>query len=108
MIWPRIIFTGLLLSQSANAAMTLNEYLNQVRSQNQSFESATRRAEGAGLLIREADLFFKPQLFANATLSDDAKLPTTAGLTYDTLKVDNYNLGVELFSLTFSDRVRLT
>jgi outer membrane protein TolC len=95
MIWPRIIFTGLLLSQSANAAMTLNEYLNQVRSQNQSFESATRRAEGAGLLIREADLFFKPQLFANATLSDDAKLPTTAGLTYDTLKVDNYNLGVE-------------
>lgn len=95
MIWPKIIFAGILLSQSANAAVTLNEYLNQVRARNQGFESTSKRSEGAGLLIREADLFFKPSLFANATLTDDAKLPATPSLVYDTLKVDTYNVGIE-------------
>lgn len=95
MIWTRIIFLGTLLSSVAQATTTLNDYLGQVRNQNQSYQSSSERSQGAALLSREADLFFTPQFTANANVGYDGKLSSTPQLTYDRLKTEVYNVGIE-------------
>lgn len=95
MIWTKIIFLGTLVSSTAQATTTLNDYLGQVRNQNQSYQSSTERSQGAALLSREADIFFTPQFIANATVGSDEKLSSTPQLVYDRLKTEVYNVGIE-------------
>ncbi len=85
-------------------ALTLNEYLEQVRDQSLSYKGSAEQSEGAKLLSREADLFFTPQLFAEATVGHNAK-PNTPQM-YDDVRSQNYLLGIsQQFSFGLQSRL---
>jgi Outer membrane protein len=73
-------------------AVSLNEYLDQVRSQSTAYKGASEQAEGSELQSREADLIFTPQLYAEANVGHDGK-PGVPKM-YDEIKTQSYILGV--------------
>jgi outer membrane protein TolC len=83
-----LIFIG-----PSSQALTLDDYLTQVKKQNLDYQSGTEKAEGYLLQSREADLTFAPDFFADATLGEDEK-PTSPHY-YDSLKTQTYNVGFE-------------
>ena len=89
-----LIFIGLalLLLDNRAHALTVNEYLNQVKQESLGYKGQKEQSEGAALKAREADLFFTPQLFAEAVVGQDAK-PNTPSM-YDEVKSQNYSLGL--------------
>jgi outer membrane protein TolC len=87
-----LIGAALLLLDSRAHALTVNEYLNQVKQESLGYKGQKEQSEGAALKSREADLFFTPQLFAEATVGHDAK-PNTPSM-YDEVKSQNYSLGL--------------
>ncbi|WP_413288130.1 TolC family protein [Bdellovibrio sp. HCB337] len=82
------------LSGPQAGALTLNEYMNQVKGQNTGYQGTSTQSEGAGLKSREADLYFTPQLFAEARWGHDEKPNSPPVMVYDQLATDNYKLGV--------------
>lgn len=88
----RILICGTLLSASAASALSLNEYLDQVKGDSSAYKGATEQAEGAELKSREADLIFTPKLFAEARMGHDGK-PGNPKM-YDEVKSQYYSLGV--------------
>ncbi|MNL06188.1 Outer membrane efflux protein [compost metagenome] len=85
-------------------ALTLNEYLESVKNQNLSYKGTTQQSEGAELLSREADLFFTPQLFAEANVGHNGK-PNTPQM-YDRVRSQSYLLGVsQQFSFGLQSRL---
>lgn len=88
-----LIFGAVLYSEMSSA-ITLDEYLSQVKSDSYSVKATEAQAEGASLKARESDAVFTPKLFANARVGYDGKESTTSGLTYDELRMQNYSLGV--------------
>lgn len=83
-----------LLAQPALASMSLNDYLNGVREKNLSYQSSAERSEGSGLISRQADLIFTPQLFANGQIGHDGKMPMPANFSYDKTESEQYSLGL--------------
>lgn len=75
-------------------ALTVDQYLGQVREQNMSFRSSEQLMKGSSLQKREADLFFKPQFFFNAQKGYDAKLPNPPFLVFDQVRTERYNAGI--------------
>lgn len=82
------------LSGTQAGALTLNEYMNQVKGQNTGYQGSSEQSEGAALKSREADLFFTPQLFAEARWGHDGKPNSPPVMVYDKLETDTYRLGV--------------
>jgi outer membrane protein TolC len=58
-------------------ALSLDEYLGQVRLNNEGVRGAKLGSEAKGLRLSESTLFFKPSIFLNGEFSDD-KRPTNA------------------------------
>lgn len=73
-------------------ALTLQEYLEQVKQDSTSYKGNAEQAEGAVLKAREADLIFTPQLFAEAQVGHDGK--PSQPKTSDRIKSESYSLGV--------------
>ncbi len=93
MRWGAQVFLcGVLLSASAASALSLSEYLEQVKGESTAYKGATEQAGGAELKSREADLFFAPKLFAEARMGHDGK-PANPKF-YDEVKSQYYSLGV--------------
>lgn len=82
------------LVSSAAFANSLDQYLEQVRTQNMSYQSAELQMKGSILRRREADLFFKPQFFFNAQKGYDSKLPSPPFLVFDEVKTESYSAGI--------------
>jgi outer membrane protein TolC len=81
------------VAMSANA-ITLNQYLDQVQGESSSYNANQEQSAGAALKSREADLYFTPQLFAQAQVGHDGK-PTTPPMNmYDKMNSQTYSLGV--------------
>jgi outer membrane protein TolC len=80
----------------ADESYTLDSYLRDVRSKNQSFSGNQSLKSGALGRAREADLLFTPSVFANAQYGDDAKLSTIPipGFSYSSIETQNFSLGV--------------
>ncbi|MBX2996373.1 MAG: TolC family protein [Bdellovibrionaceae bacterium] len=76
------------------SAMTLNEYMDQVRGQSNAYKGTSTQSEASFLKAREADLFFTPQLFAELRAGHDGKLGSPAVMVYDKMELQNYKLGV--------------
>lgn len=83
-----------LISHSALATISVDQYLDTVKKQNLSFQSSETQIEGASLQKREADLFFTPQFFFNAQSGYDSKLLSPPFLVYDQVKSDRISAGV--------------
>ena len=79
MKFPKPYLLTLLLAAAAQPAfaLTLDEYLGQVRLNNEGVRGAKLGEEAKGLRLSEATLFFKPSFFLTGEYSDD-KRPTNA------------------------------
>lgn len=75
-------------------AMTLDEYLSEVQSRGLDVKQYSEEVQASQLEGREADLSFKPLLFANAQITRDKALSNPPLITYDELDSDTYSLGV--------------
>lgn len=95
----RAFLFGVLTVAGSAQALTLSEYLGEVQGQGKAYQGSLTQSEGARLKSREADLFFTPQLFAEARLGHDSKLASPAVTVYDRVESQNYKLG---FSQQFS------
>ncbi|MBX2988683.1 MAG: TolC family protein [Bdellovibrionaceae bacterium] len=93
-ILPSLLFWGTLAVTSPASALSLSEYLGQVQKQNLSVQGQEQQAGGSGLLAREADLIFTPQLTFDANIGHDAKLSSPPAMIYDDRKSQTYSLGV--------------
>lgn len=91
-IWSAMLSLLVGFSSIQANALTLSEYLDQVKNQSLSYKGTAEQSEGAELLSREADLFFTPQLFAEASVGSNGK-PSTPSM-YDRVRSQNYLLGV--------------
>lgn len=89
-----LLVTAAVLSANPSSAMSLNDYLNQVKQQSLGLKASDQQAEASALSAREADLYFTPKLLANARVGHDGKETFGASVTYDRLKMQNYSLGV--------------
>lgn len=79
---------------SGAQALTLNEYLDQVKGQSNAYKGTSTQSEGSYLKSREADLFFTPQLFAEGRAGHDGKPSSPPVMVYDKLESQMYRLGV--------------
>lgn len=79
---------------SSASALTLNEYLDQVKGQSKAYQGSSNQQEGSYLKSREADLIFTPQLFAEANVGHDSKTPSPPIMIYDKVESGLYKLGV--------------
>ncbi|QDK38889.1 TolC family protein [Bdellovibrio sp. NC01] len=87
-----ILALGISVVSANVSALSLNEYLDQVQKDSSSYKGTSEQAEGATLKSREADLFFTPQLFAEAQVGHDGK--PSQPKTSDRIKSENYSLGL--------------
>lgn len=98
MIRPYRLITTIVMGVALGAqsqAMTLNDFLAQVKERNLSYQGSADQATGAVLKAREADLIFSPNLFAEARAGQDAKPNTPPMKMYDEMKTQNYSLGLK-------------
>lgn len=76
MVFIVAIFISLFASLiSAQAPLSLDDYLIQVKNNNQAVTAARQNIDGLRLHSREADLPFHPMAFADAQMFSDAKQP---------------------------------
>ncbi|AGH95957.1 TolC family protein [Pseudobdellovibrio exovorus] len=90
---PLLVLALSFVSLNASA-LSLPEYLEQVKKHSLSYQSNVNSAEGAALQAREADLLFTPHFFAEGRSGHDAKLSSPPVMVYDDLKSQNYSVGV--------------
>ncbi|MFV8257738.1 TolC family protein [Bdellovibrio bacteriovorus] len=88
----KFLICGTLLHGASASALTLNEYLDQVKGDSTAYKGSAEQSEGAQLKSREADLIFTPKLFAEARWGYDGK-PGNPKM-YDEVKSQYYSLGV--------------
>lgn len=85
---------GFALLASSASATTLDQYIDQVKKQNMSYQAAEKQDVGAGLQKKEANLFFTPQFFFNAQTGFNSQLPSPPFLSYDEVKQDTVSAGI--------------
>ncbi|MDG0815633.1 TolC family protein [Bdellovibrio svalbardensis] len=87
-----ILALGISIVSTSASALTLADYLEQVKTDNTSYKGSSQQSEGAALKSREADLFFTPKMFAEAQVGHDGK--PSQPKTSDKIKSENYSLGL--------------
>jgi len=75
-------------------AMTVEEYLEQVKQNSLTYKSATTQGEASDAVAREADLITSPKLFASARSSADSIIGTPPVRMYNELKTNAFQVGV--------------
>ncbi len=89
-----LICNVLVLTSLQTSALSLNEYLDQVREKNLSYQSSTEQTESANQQARESELVFSPQIFANARIGHDKKLSSPPMIVFEDTKSENYQFGI--------------
>ena len=91
----KIVVAASFLLYALNASSyTLEEYLSDIKAQNNQYRALEQESKGAELLIREGDLVFTPQLFFNASHSFDGKKPLSEQQLQKRVENDLYSLGI--------------
>lgn len=90
---PKVVFTLIVSLLSLNAySMSLEEYLNLVKKDSLTFKANNEKVDSAKLLLSEADLFYTPEFFVDASYSDSEK-PQNPPF-YRAIKNKNISLGI--------------
>lgn len=87
-----ILALGISIVSASASALSLTDYLEQVKKDSTSYKGTSEQAEGAAMKSREADLFFTPKLFAEAQVGHDGK--PSQPKTSDKIESQNYSLGL--------------
>lgn len=93
-VLPLVIVILLAFGVEVSHALTITEYLDQVRSSNKGLTGAKKQADAASDKMAEANLLFRPSLFAQGTTASDGKQSNPAMLRYDRVEADKYSLGL--------------
>ena len=98
-IIPGFIFSGLLVSlllttSGSSQAMTLDQYLLQVKQKNKLFQSIDASREASENRNAQADLDFSPVLTALAQTQDDKSLQTLGTVVVNRAQTRQYSLGL--------------
>lgn len=88
------IFFTQSLAAGAQEKLTLNQYLEQVKSRNEAYQAADFGRQAASQYAEEAKLILSPVLFSNAQIADDAKPSFIPSFNYDKIISHTYNLGL--------------
>jgi outer membrane protein TolC len=93
----KVATLGLLLSLPAFAQqdISIDDYLKEVRSKNESVAGAFLSSEGSQGRSKEGQLATATTLFAEAEFSSDAKLQIISIVTYDRIEQHKYSLGIK-------------
>lgn len=78
----------------AESALTLDGYIQEVRTRNHAYQGAVETREGSVGRAREADLLTSPSLFSTYQYISDSKLPVLPSFSFDRVNTDNFTLGV--------------
>lgn len=89
-----LIFLGVMALSSNSFAVTLNEYLSEVRKENLAFKSSEAKVESATLLANEASLITSPSFFLQAQSMFDTKLGTPPMSMYSKYQNDSIAAGI--------------
>lgn len=90
-----LLVSILMVAKTVQAqSLSLENYLDQVKGGNASFQEATTKAEATSGLLKEADLVFTPELFAEARTGFDQKLQRPSFFIYDGMSTSSYKIGV--------------
>lgn len=75
--------------------LTLEQYLEQVRTKNDAYRASVEKRDGAQGRVGEGGLTTSPVLLANANLRYDSKLPALPFIQYDRLDTHFFGLGLQ-------------
>lgn len=78
----------------AQSVLTMDAYLEQVRSEHQGYKGALQNRQGAKNKASQADLITSFRLEGNYQLQTDKKLSQNPVLTYDSMDSESYSLGI--------------
>lgn len=93
--WNQVILVAVaLMCGSRSLAVSLDDYLNQVKQESLGYKASAEQTDSAELKSREADLFFTPRFFADARIGYDGKYPFASTISYDRIRMQSYSLGV--------------
>ncbi len=76
-------------------ALSLKDYLQEVRKENHGYQSAVEKREGSKERGSQADLLYSPALFANVNFRFDKKLPQLPFFQYTELDTHQFAIGVQ-------------
>ncbi len=93
--FPLILPILFISANAFSATLTLEKYLDQVDGKNQNVISARQTSEGSSLSVKEAELMYAPNLFAQAEWDDDFFRNATFPEAYRSFFEDNYTIGVK-------------
>ncbi|MFT6219618.1 MAG: hypothetical protein ACJAVG_000316, partial [Rickettsiales bacterium] len=91
----KIFFLFLVLFSKSAFALSLQEYLNQVKNDNSGYISAKTSAESAQLLSKKSLLLTTPNLFINAQSGFEKQNQAISFVRYEQVNTQNYSIGIE-------------
>jgi outer membrane protein TolC len=89
-----VMTASLLFEAELAQALTLSEYMDQVRSVNKGVSGVQKQAEASGDKMAEANLIFRPSFFVEGGIHSDGKQSNPALITYDRIEANQYSLGI--------------
>jgi outer membrane protein TolC len=78
----------------ADPVLTLDGFIQEVRTRNHAYQGAVETREGSVGRAREADLLTSPSLFSTFQYISDSKLPVLPSFAYDSVNTENFTLGL--------------
>jgi len=92
--------------ETSESTLSLDQFLGQVRNQNQGMKGAVTGSEGSQLRSKEGELLLAPTLYGNAQITRDSKLTPPLFLIYDNALTETFSLGVSQLT-TFGLQAKL-
>ncbi len=93
-VLPSIIAILFFFGSGVSHALTLSEFLEQVRSTHKGMMGTKKQADATSDKMAEANLLFKPSLYAQGTTASDGKQSNPAMLRYDRVEAEKYSIGL--------------
>ena len=90
-----ILTSWLLTTSSVSNALSLDDYLSEVRRGNPEYIAQQKQYEGAQLKASEGKLIFRPKFFSEVQFSHDGKPATPPLLVYNHIESLYTNAGIE-------------
>ncbi len=89
------LLTTVFTANASNDKLSLEQFLNSVKSENQGYKASSSGEEAAKLYGAEAQIVYAPSLFSGAHYNDDAKHNPMPLFQYDKIISETYQLGIQ-------------
>ncbi|MBY0384513.1 TolC family protein, partial [bacterium] len=90
-----ILIIGFFMQAQEKSVLTLQSYLEQVQKQSADGRALVAKAQAAEVKVKQAELMFSPELFAEYSSFDDRKPPLNPGFSPTSTVGHQWKVGVE-------------